>query len=126
MSSTPETRSEAYAQAPTRQVRQSRARVRYALTRYAVGRENATSGKALADRVPLKPTTVRDIIAELRDDPQGPPVGQCSQGYYILNSREELDEWVEGVKEEIATKRERLQANVESYNRRNVGGDSSW
>lgn len=120
MSSQPQSRAEHHADAPAGEVRQSRARVRYVLTQYAVGRENATSGSALAEHVPLKPTTVRDIIAELRDDPQGPPIGQSSQGYYIIQSRDELDEWVESVKEEIATKRERLRANVRSYNQREL------
>lgn len=120
MSSKPQSRAEAHADSDHRDVRQSRARVHHALTRYAVGRENATSGKALADRVPIAATTVRDIIAELRDDPQGPPIGQCADGYYVIQSRDELDEWVASVKEEIATKRERLQANVQSYNRREL------
>lgn len=117
-SQSPNTRAEHHAESTPETVRNSRQRVREALESYAVGRENATSGAALADRVPLKPTTVRDVIAELRDDPGGPPIGQCSDGYYILSSSEELDAWVSGVKEEIATKRERLRANVESYNRR--------
>lgn len=121
MSTEPQTRAEHHADSAPEDVRESRAQVRSILAEHAVGREHATSGSDLAEHVPLKPTTVRDIIAELRDDPQGPPIGQCSQGYYIIDDRDELDEWVESVHEEIATKRERLQANVKSYNRRKHG-----
>jgi len=116
------TRSEHYADSDAQTVRDSRRRVRKALERHAVGRDSALSGAALAGHVPLKPTTVRDIIAELRDDPAGPPIGQCADGYYVINSRDELKEWVESVQDEIATKEERLQANVQSFNQREYGG----
>lgn len=112
-------RSEHHADSPAHRVRQSRARVRGALERHAVGRENALSGTALADRTPLKPTTVRDIIAELRDDPNGPPIGNCSDGYYIISDTDELEQHVEDVKDTIATKRERLEATVQAFNQRN-------
>lgn len=115
----PQTRAEHHADSDPTQVRDSRKTVRRLLEEYAVGRENATPGSVLADRVPLKATTVRDIIGELRDDPMGPPIGQCSDGYYVISSETELDEWVGGVKEEISTKKERLRANVSSFNRRN-------
>lgn len=116
--SQPQTRAEAYAHADTHTVRYSRRVVTRALEAGHQGKSNAIHGSELAEYVPVEETTVRDIIAELRDDPYGPPIGQSGQGYYVLASREELDEWVEGVREEIATKRERLRANVESYNRR--------
>jgi hypothetical protein len=116
------TRSEHYADSDAETVRESRRRVRKALERHPVGRDSALSGAALAGHVPLKPTTVRDIIAELRDDPTGTPIGQCSSGYYVITDKAELKEWVESVKNEIATKEERLQANVQSFNRREYGG----
>lgn len=116
------TRSEHHADSPESIIRESRRLVRRVLEHHAVGRENATSGKALADQVPLEPTTVRDVIAELRDDPEGPPIGQCADGYYVISDAGELDEWVEGVREEIATKRDRLQANVKSFNERYYEG----
>jgi uncharacterized small protein (DUF1192 family) len=115
------TRAEHHADTPAYRVRQSRARVRAALERHAVGRENALSGRALADRTPLKPTTVRDIIAELRDDPDGPPIGNCADGYYVIASVDELEAHIADVKDEIATKRERLEATVQAFNRGNGG-----
>lgn len=118
-----QSRSEYHADSDPGTVRQSRARVRAALERNCVGREAAMHGSALAERVPLKATTVRDIIAELRDDPAGPPIGNCGDGYYILSDSAELHEWVSDVKAEIETKRDRLQANVRAFNRRRHGGD---
>lgn len=111
-------RAEHHAESPAHRVRQSRARVRAALERHAVGRENALSGTALADLTPLKPTTVRDIIAELRDDAGGPPIGNCADGYYIIDTTDELEAHISDVKDTIATKRERLEATVQAFNQR--------
>lgn len=112
------TRSEHHADSPAPTVRESRRRVRATLERHAVGRDNAIHGSDLADLVPIAATTVRDLVAELRDDPDGPPIGNCGDGYFILDSRDELESWVAGVNEEIQTKRERIAANTEAFNRR--------
>lgn len=113
----PESRAEHHAHTPPEGVRKSRRRVRGALTQHAIGRENAIHASDLTEHVDVAETTVRDIIAELRDDPEGPPVGHCGDGYYIIQDQDELEAWVGGVREEIATKRERLEANIEAYNR---------
>lgn len=112
------TRAEYHAESDAATVRQSRARVRAALERNAVGQTNAMSGSELAALTPLKATTVRDIIAELRDDPKGPPIANCSDGYYVIADVSELQAWVEDVNDEIQTKENRKQANVKSFNRR--------
>lgn len=117
-------RAEHHADSAAHRVRQSRARVRAALERHAIGRDNAIHGTALADLTPLRATTVRDIIAELRDDPQGPPIGNCADGYYVIDDPDQLAEYVKNVKETIQTKRERMQANVKAFNRDRYGGDS--
>jgi hypothetical protein len=117
-----QSRAEHHADSDAHTVRESRRRVRQALETHAVGREESMSGSDLAEEVPLEETTVRDIIAELRDDPAGPPIGGGSgQGYFIIADAGELDAWVEGVKAEIATKRERIQANVQAFNRARAG-----
>jgi len=115
---TPTTRSEHHADSDARQVRYSRRVVARALEVGHVGRDNAVTGSELASFVPIKPTTVRDCIAELRDDPDGPPIGNCSDGYYIINSREELERHVGAVNDEIQTKRERLEATIKAYKTR--------
>lgn len=113
-------RAETHATSDARTVRYSRRVVARALTTGHVGKENAVHGSQLAMYVPVKETTVRDVIAELRDDPAGPPIGTCPGGYYVIASVDELDEHVANIHEEIETKRERLRATVEAFNRRTV------
>lgn len=115
------TRSEHHADSPAPTVRESRRVVRRALERHAVGRDAAIHGSDLADLVPIAATTVRDLVAELRDDPDGPPIGNCADGYFVIADATELADYVRGMKDEIATKRERLQANVRAFNRRQQG-----
>ena len=113
-------RAETHADSDARTVRYSRRVVARALTTGHVGKPNAVHGSQLAMYVPVKETTVRDVIAELRDDPAGPPIGNCTDGYYVIATPDELDEYVQNVREEIATKQARLQATVQSFNRRSL------
>lgn len=117
-SSTPGTRAEHHADSDPGTVRASRRHIMRALTAGHQGRGNAIPASRLAEFVPPAETTVRDIIAELRDDPEGPPIGNCADGYYVIADPAELEEYIAGVRDEIATKRERLEANVESFKRR--------
>ena len=111
-------RSEREADSDARTVRYSRRVVARALEVGHVGRDNAISGRDLARFVPIEYTTVRDCIAELRDVPAGPPIGSCADGYYVIATDAELSEYVASMNETIQTKRERLEANLEAYQRR--------
>ena len=115
---TPTTRSEHHADSTTTQVRYSRRVVARALEAGHVGRDNAVHGSELASFVPIAETTVRDVIAELREDADAPPIGNCADGYFVIETQRELDDYAESVKDEIATKRERLKANLRAFNRR--------
>jgi len=116
-------RAEHHADAEPETVRSSRRTVRQALERHAVGRDNALSGAALAGKVPLEPTTVRDVVSELRDD-GALPIGNSPGGYYVIDDTDELDAWVEAKREEIATMRSRMETVTESFNQRRYdGGD---
>jgi len=115
-------RAEHHADSPKHKVRQSRARIRRVLERKCVGRDNAMHGSDIAELVPIAETTVRDVIAELRDDPDGPPIDSCGDGYYVISSTAELEHYIESMKETIATKQERLQANVRAFNQQRYGG----
>lgn len=113
-------RAETRADSDARTVRYSRRVVHRALDTGHVGRANAISGRDLAAYVPVAYTTVRDVIAELRDDPAGPPIGSCADGYYVIATDAELADYVASMNETIQTKRERLEANLEAYNRRHA------
>lgn len=115
---TPTTRAEHHADSDVRTVRYSRRVVHRALEAGHVGRDNAIHGSELARFVPIKETTVRDCIAELRDDPDGPPIGNSADGYFIIDSRDELEHYVGSVNAEIQTKRDRLEATIHAFDRR--------
>lgn len=116
--STPGTRAEHHADSDPGTVRESRRHITRALEAGHQGRGNTIPASELAEFVPPAETTVRDIIAELRDDPEGPPIGNCADGYYVIADAGELEAYIAGVRDEIATKKERLGANVESFKRR--------
>jgi hypothetical protein len=78
------------------------------------GKGQAISSKALADRVGLKATTVRDLIPEIRRE-QDLPVVSTSTGYYLVASDQEFREVMKRIEDTIATKRERQSDIAEAY-----------
>lgn len=118
---TARSRAEHHADSDPNTVRNSRRVVRRALERHAIGRDNALSGAALAGKVPLKATTVRDVVSELRDD-GALPIGNSPGGYYVIDDASELDAWVEAKREEIATMRSRMETVTAAFNERRYGG----
>jgi biotin operon repressor len=79
------------------------------------GRENALSGKDIAQSVPQSYSTVRDMLPELRSQ-YGIPVGACSDGYYIVTSPDELERQIERYDSQIETAQTRKQELVEAFN----------
>lgn len=77
------------------------------ILRYA---DDAVSAKELADAVPVEETTVRDLVSNLRET-QRLPVYGTSQGYVCIESGAELDDVIESIQDEIATK-ERTMSNL--------------
>ena len=80
------------------------------------GSENAVSARELAEFTTCKPTTVRDMVIELRDDYNVPIASLPGKGYFLVESPEELAKVVEYYDGEIETKKERKQAIVKAYN----------
>jgi DNA-binding FadR family transcriptional regulator len=76
--------------------------------------ENTRTGKELAENVPVSVSTVRDLIQELRAD--GMAVWSEGRGYYVIQSAEELDRAITGIREEIATKEETMQQLCAGFN----------
>lgn len=115
--STQTTRAEYHADADAPTVRTARQTIRRLLEAHA-GRDNAIASSALADRVGLKPTTVRDIVSELRDEGVV-PIGSCAQGYYRIDSPAEFRDVMASIEDEIQTKRDRQSAIAAAF----YGGD---
>ena len=82
----------------------------------ARGYDNRVSAKALAERTTVSASTVRDIVRELQRE-FDVPVASLGNGYFLIESPEELDRVVESYREEIATKRERMRRITAVYNR---------
>lgn len=110
----PATRAEYHADSDGQAVRSARETVQWLLEDHAAGRANAISSRAIADWVGLRPTTVRDLIAELRDEGVL-PIGSCPGGYYRIASAGEFREVMEGIESEIATKQDRQSAIAAAF-----------
>lgn len=86
----------------------------------ARGYDNRVSAKDLAAQTTVSASTVRDIVRELQRE-FDVPVASLGNGYFIIQSGDELDRVVESYREEIATKQTRLQRIVGAYNRMGAG-----
>ena len=80
--------------------------------------EDRISGKELAEKVPVKKTTVYDLLQELRND-WGLPV-YSRQGYFEVQSQEMLGEIVDQINETIETKERTKQNLARNVNRRHL------
>lgn len=69
------------------------------------GKRAAISSKGLADACGLKPTTVRDLIPEIRREYEV-PIASCPGGYYVIASREDFLAHMNRIEDTIETKRE--------------------
>jgi hypothetical protein len=80
------------------------------------GRENAIPGGDIAERIPQKATTLYDMIPELRSQ-YGVPVGSCSDGYFIVETPDELQTQIDRYDSQIETAQKRKRELVEAYNK---------
>lgn len=112
-------RAEHHADSPESQVRTAKDQIAWLLQRRN-SREHAISSKGLAQATGwpnggIKPTTVRDCIKEIRQE-RKLPIVSCSQGYYLINSAQELEWELERIQEEIATREETKQELAQAFN----------
>jgi hypothetical protein len=80
------------------------------------GRDNAIPGGDIAEKIPQKPTTLYDMIPELRSQ-YGIPVGSCSDGYFIVVEPDELQNQIDRYDSQIQTAQKRKRELVEAYNK---------
>jgi DNA-binding transcriptional regulator YhcF (GntR family) len=79
------------------------------------GYENRLSASDLATGTDIKPTTVRDVVGELKQE-FSIPVANVGSGYWIVETGDELERAVENLRGEIETRQERLETLVANYN----------
>jgi len=89
-----------------------------------IGYENRISGRDLADDLNINLSTMRDAIAEVREE-YGIPVISRGSGYYVIEDETELETELGRIQDEIATKRETKRELVAAYNQRQGGGGES-
>jgi len=82
---------------------------------YHDSRDRAISANELAQMVPIKATTVRDCIHELRSEASLPIVA-CSQGYYLISDPDELERELDRIEDEIQTREETKRELCAAFN----------
>lgn len=93
---------------------QAKARIRNLLK----GRpyEDRVSARELAEQCPgVSTSTVRDLVAEVRDE-YNIPVYSRGSGYWELQDGEELDDAIERIREQIRTKEETMSELAAAFN----------
>jgi biotin operon repressor len=85
------------------------------LLRQHRGRDNAISARELAEHTTVAPTTVRDMVADLREE-WGVPVASLGSGYFWIESADELQQIIEQYHDEIETKKRRLETITAAFN----------
>jgi len=89
------------------------------------GRNDAKSSKELALRVTertgekISSSAIRDLVAEVRRDFDLPVTG-CTQGYYVIDSPDDLERIINRINDTIETKRTHKQELTQAYNVRNL------
>jgi biotin operon repressor len=87
----------------------AKAQLRRTLLSDCVGKQNATSGSDLAAETPVSESTIRDLIAELRQDEEL-PVYSLGQGYFVIATSDEFRECISRIDDEIATRQQTKRA----------------
>jgi len=103
-----------YVDSADEEVDASRACVLNQLLTEARGYDARVSAKDLAENTQVSPSTVRDIVAELRVE-FGVPVASLG-GYFVLQTPDELERVLDAKRQEIATRRERMSEITAAFN----------
>lgn len=80
------------------------------------GYDERISGRKLAEHVPVSESTVRDLVAELREEHRL-PVFSSGSGYYCITDADELADALAKINDEIATRERTKQNLTAAYNR---------
>lgn len=78
------------------------------------GKQNAISSKELADRTPIKATTVRDVIPEIIQEYRL-PIGSSPDGYYRIDDDDEFVSVMHRYESQREQARSRMQWLAQAY-----------
>ena len=79
-----------------------------------VGRHNAITQSQLSDALGMNTSTLRSELRRLREE-RNIPIGNLRDGYYIISTKEELQEFVGHKNKEIQSKRRTIEYTLEAY-----------
>lgn len=103
-----------YADSPKPKIERAKDTIGTILVEGHKGKKNAISSKQLAEAVGLKPTTVRDVIPEIRRE-RHIPVVSGSKGYYVCSDQDEFAEVLARIQRTIETKEQRRRDLINAY-----------
>jgi len=78
------------------------------------GRHNAVTQKQLADATNTNPSTLRSELRRLREE-RNIPIANLRDGYFVVNSNDELQEWIGHLNQEIESKRNTIEHTLEAW-----------
>jgi len=79
-----------------------------------VGEHNAITQSQLADATGINPSTLRSELRRLREE-RNIPIANQRQGYYVIADREEFEDYIGHINEEIASKKRTIEYTKEAY-----------
>lgn len=85
-------------------------------------RDDAIPSRELAEAVSPAPTTVRDLIPEIRRERAMPIANAPGGGYYVVSDVADLEDHLERIDDEIDTRLERKRELAAAFNTDRVVG----
>lgn len=79
-----------------------------------MGQHNAVTQKKLATAVGVNRSTLRSELRRLREERQIPIANQ-RDGYYIIQSKQELQDYIGHINQEIESKKKTIEHTIEAY-----------
>jgi len=78
------------------------------------GPENAITQGKLANRLEMNTSTLRSELRRLREE-RNIPIANQRNGYYILEDKEELRDYISHINQEIESKRKTIEHTLEAF-----------
>jgi len=79
-----------------------------------VGEQNAVTQKQLATATGLNPSTLRSELRRLREE-RNIPIANLRNGYFVIQEKEELSEYIGHINSEIQAKRDTIEHTLEAW-----------
>lgn len=78
------------------------------------GQRNAITQGKLAKKMDMDVSTLRSELRRLREE-RDIPIGNLRDGYFVIQSKDELEDQISHINREIQSKRERIEDTLEAF-----------